>query len=129
MQTLPAGIETPIKDRKCEFCEQIFMSKRGLTYHQSLKKNINCFRAGLHRKRKDWSEDKLRNQCKKRQFENHPSLDEKHQKGQAFSAPHKQTCLNLYQRLRNEGCTKASAIGKLQISIFSQLIFKPSSRE
>ena len=118
MQTLPAGIETPIKDRKCDFCEQIFMSKRGLTYHQSLKKNVNCYRAGIHRKRKYWSDEKLQNQIeckKKRQFENHPSLDEKHQKGQAFSAPHKQTCLNVYQQLRNDGYTKASSIGKVKL--------------
>ena len=93
------------------------MSKRGLTYHQSLKKNINCFRAGLHRKRKDWSEKKLQNQkeCKKRQFENHQSLFEKHHRGQAFSAAHKQTCLNVYQQLRNDGYTKASSIGKVKL--------------
>ena len=121
MQTLPAGIEIPIKDRKCDFCEQIFMSKRGLTYHQSLKKNINCYRAGLHRKRKKWSDEKLQNQkeCKKGQFENHPTLLEKHRKGQAFSAAHKQTCLNVYQQLRNEGYTKASSIGKVQLQFIS----------
>ena len=115
MQKHGLGIETPIKDRKCQSCNEIFKSKQGLTSHQSRKKNVNCFRAGLHGLRKDCLADKLKNQkdCNKRKFENHPALDEKHRKGQAFSAAHKQSCLNLYQRLRNEGCTKASSIGKV----------------
>ena len=117
MQKHGLGIETPIKDRKCQSCNEIFKSKQGLTSHQSRKKNVNCFRAGLHRKRNDWSVDKKnqKGQNNKRRFENHPSLDEKHRKGQAFSAPQKQTCLNVYQNLRNEGYTKASSIGKVQL--------------
>ena len=60
LQKLPAGIETPIEVRKCESCDQIFMSEQGLAKHQSLKKNVNCFRAGLHRKRKNATEG---NEC------------------------------------------------------------------
>ena len=58
MQRIPAGNETPIEVRKCEFCDEIFMSERGLAIHQSLKKNINCYRAALHRKRKDAAKGK-----------------------------------------------------------------------
>ena len=114
MQKYPAGNKTPIKVRKCDFCDEIFMSERGLAYHQSLKKNINCHRAGMNRKRKDWSLEKLKSQkdCNKRTFENHDSLFVKHPKGKPFSSDVKQVCLNVYQDLRNRGWTKASSIGK-----------------
>ena len=48
------GSQVPIRLRTCPNCQIVFKSKTGLFQHQSRKKNVGCFRAGILRLRHNW---------------------------------------------------------------------------
>ena len=48
------GSQVPIRLRTCPNCQIVFKSKTGLLQHQSRKKNVGCFRAGILRLRHNW---------------------------------------------------------------------------
>ena len=48
------GSQVPIRLRTCPNCQIVFKSKTGLFQHQSRKKNVGCFRAGILRLRHTW---------------------------------------------------------------------------
>ena len=48
------GSQVPIRLRTCPSCQIVFKSKTGLLQHQSRKKNVGCFRAGILRLRHNW---------------------------------------------------------------------------
>ena len=109
------GIKIPIKDRKCNSCNEIFKSRQGLKVHQSIKKNRRCWRAGMTQKRAVWVKEKVLYQSswKKTKVQDHESFSVKHPKGKPFSKEKKETMLTFYQSMRDEGMTIRDAITKV----------------
>ena len=103
MQRHGAGSRVPIRKRTCPNCHIVFKSKLGLLQHQGRKRNIGCYRAGVHRERADYVKKKMvyYSTWKKNQVPQvHKSVHEEWKRGKAFTKEIKQTCLNVYQYLR-----------------------------
>ncbi len=89
--------------RKCPTCNKVFKTKQGLKHHQSLKKNYECHRKYQITKRLTYKASRRCLKGKRLRHDHKVSLYKKHSKGQGFDASHKQTCVNVFQGLLDQG--------------------------
>ena len=106
MQRHPQGLETPIKERTCSHCEQVYKSVLGLKNHQSRKSNYGCHRAGLKAKVVAFKKDKeaFEEALKRPEVsKNENLLSETHKRGKSYKKEEKQVYINVYQDWIDKG--------------------------
>jgi hypothetical protein len=117
--------------RKCDSCQKIFVTDKGLKSHQALKKNAQCYRAGVWAQRKIDMQScqaisrkyslirKVNNKIKA----NTNSLLQRHKKGQCFTSQEKTIYLNVLQYFLDKGlsnfCARIEASKACGISLRS----------